>query len=63
MKKKLNIICWILSFTTFVLLIITSINAIIDSQAVDMLSAVVVQIALGFMFLAFFIGGIFTIKE
>ena len=61
--KKLNIICWILSLITFVLLVIMSINAIVDSQAVDMLSGVVVQISLGSMFIAFFIGSILTYKK
>lgn len=63
MIKKLNVFCMIFAGISFILLIIMSINAIIDSQAVDMLSAVVVQIALAAFFLASFIGVILTTKD
>ena len=62
MKKKLNIFCMLFSAVTFVLLIIMSINAMIDSQAVNMLSGVVVQIALAAFFVASFIGWVLTME-
>ena len=63
MKKRINIYCMIFAGVTFVLLVIMSINAMIDSQAVDMESGVVVQVALAAFFLASFIGWILTMED
>ncbi|MFA6801224.1 MAG: hypothetical protein WCR19_03850 [Acholeplasmataceae bacterium] len=63
MKKKLYYGCLIMSILSFIGLLIMSINAMNDPLAIDIVSGVIVQIAIAAIFIASFIGFILTLED
>ncbi|QWB95265.1 hypothetical protein KHQ89_04655 [Mycoplasmatota bacterium] len=63
MKKKLYYGCLSVSILSFIGLVIITINAMNEPMAYDIISAVVVQIALAAIFIASFVGFVLTLED